>query len=93
MTPILEFLACELGKVTLIICPSGHGFSVQLTARGIDSMADSRSASESMAAVASSALADYRARRHASLRNAESIVEGENQVIAAIDELMMTEAE
>jgi hypothetical protein len=91
MTHILEFLACELGTVTLEIVPTGHGFSVQLQARGADVEYTSPSLEDAVDTVASKAVADYRAKHAATLQQAESQAASARETIAAIDELM-TEA-
>ena len=93
MTHILEFLACELGTVTLEIAPCTRGgYEVQLRADGLDEEAEAKRAADAVAMAAAKALADYRARHDASLQQAESQAAGARETIAVIDELM-TEAE
>lgn len=93
MTPAIEFLACELGKVTLEIVPCTRGgYEARLRADGLDEEAQAATAAGAAASAASLALAGYRARYATVLRQAESSAEGARETIAAIDELM-TEAE
>lgn len=93
MTPALEFLACELGKVTLEACPTDGGFSVRLESRGIDRRAGAPTLAVAVATAATEALEDYRARHMAALWHASATVEAERETIAAIDELLEKEAE
>jgi len=90
MTPILEFIACELGTVTLEIAPCARGgYEAQLRADGVDEEAQAATAAAAVDAAASLALANYRARHVAILRQAESLAASARETIAAIDELMM----
>lgn len=89
MTPTLEFLACELGKVSIALTPCTRGgYEAQLRADGIDEEAEAKRAADAVAMAAAKALASYRARFTAVLRQAESSAEGARETIAAIDELM-----